>query len=884
MTPAEPRQQPEEGRPGRSIQQTGGDGAMQIGEVLGDLNIHHHYESAPDSEVSLNLDAYREHQRSQLAIWEQQYTRLDVDPAVALAGQDLRPVPDSRLALTEAFIHHKRLVVVGGAGAGKSTSMRYLVASVLLGGSLAERLADFIPVYIELGRFRGDGSAPPLDSLLLLIAETLSLGKPCPSQPALRRVHQLLTAHRFLFLLDGLNEARVELRSSCVTAANDLAKLYPEHRIVLSSRPHGFSPPQDWDVVLLRELEDAQISELVARYTQDAASQPLLQTVLAAHNPLLRVPLFLDLVVRMSRSPLPDLQRRLRSRSGLVHHYVEYLLQRDLSFPAEILSLDRLRDALDRLAQAFQTSGQVLPLAEARRAVEAEASGDPDEARQILDDLCRRGLLTTDGRTLRFWHQTLQEYFYAGSIVRRWRGSKKQIGWMPWWLRRLVAKPEEEEALDFMAAHLRDEEAEAALRQALRVNPALAISWADDLSLEGRATQAMELFPATIGRFTLTGRRYKWLGKNRESIVENLIGLSIPLMIVGIVLVTWLSGELSRALGMTLPDSDAVLYLCLIAGILVGLSPLLDALPRGLSAEKLESVLGAIPEIRDPPLRKALGSLAGEISRSSMTQRDIQALAQSVSRMEAVNVDELIKSLRGSEASYATVRLIGRLDSPLARPLLKELLRLNNFRSRAALEALALRANRLRDERQEIKDLFLAVWRNDALDFQIRRIARKLLMHAGEIPGGRRFIFQYHTLRILKIVIIGIGLVLTEVGLVAAAHSLFKGSDPFNLFLVLLLGLTALIWWDARRIGVREIGGLSMVDGSASPWNWAALCFSSGSLLVPVYVLTRPLIRRNAAPVDWDALLQALELETTRSPHGDSLSITQPPSVPSPRR
>ncbi|MDX1999759.1 MAG: NACHT domain-containing protein [Thermoanaerobaculia bacterium] len=266
---------PAENPPGRSIRQTAGDGATLIAEVRGNV----YFDGTPlESEFTLDLGAYCAHQRAQLAIWERQYTRLDVDPAVALSGQDLRPVPDSRLSLTEAFLRHERLVVVGGAGAGKTTSMLYLVASALPGGALADYLEEAVPVYLELGRFRAESSASPLDSLLLLVADTLYRGQAFPEPLSLRRVRELLTSHRFLFLLDGLNEAQAGLHSSCLAAINDLAKLYSKHRIVVSSRPHGFSPPQDWNVVLLRELDEAQIPVFIERHLNDAPSQSLLAT------------------------------------------------------------------------------------------------------------------------------------------------------------------------------------------------------------------------------------------------------------------------------------------------------------------------------------------------------------------------------------------------------------------------------------------------------------------------------------------------------------------------------------------------------------------------------------------------------------------------------
>ncbi len=840
MAKAEPGQ--------RSIHQTGGDGAMQVGENYGIINIGI---PTPQTELSLDFDAYSEHQRSQLAIWERQYTRLDVDPAVALAGQDLRPVPDSRLALTEAFIRHKRLIVVGGAGAGKTTSMLYLVASVLPGGALAGRLQDFIPIYIGLGRFRDYASTSPLGNLLLLIAETLALGKPLPEETARQAAFQLLTTHRVLFLLDALNEIRSELRASCLAAIEDLEKLNPDSRVVLSSRSHGFSPPQGWEVVLLRELEDKQICEFAERYSRNEVRETILEVV--AHNPLLRIPLFLDLALKMGSSPHPVDQRLLRSRSGLVKAYVKSLLFRGLSSSESVLSLDRLRTALDRLAQATQATGQVLSLSEARHAVEIDTSCQPAEAQQILGDLCERGFLTTDGQNLRFWHQTIQEYFYAGSIVRRWRGSKKRIGRMPRWLRRLAVRPEEEEALSFMVAHLGDGEVEGALRSGLRGNPALAISWADDLSLEGRAVQATERFTARVHRFALAACQYSWFGKGRGEILVNL-GLVCSFLLMFPLLVS-----LQSVLVFMGVEAKFAARLLLPWGFAAECFLLLDTWRRR-PLEKLESILGRILEIRDPTLHKAFGALAQEISQLRLIRRDIRALAQGVSRMDAVNGEDLIKWLRTSHSPYTMTQLIGHLDTPFAVPLFAELLKLNNCLSLAALDALVARANRLRNERQEVKDLLWEVWKNGEMDNLIRQRARKLLLRAGEQPGGRGDQVRYFILRSLQALTVAFCLAIIAVSL------------PTKILLVLAVGISALVWWDARKIGARKIPGHPRLD--EAPWEWALGTLVLPFLMIPKYLLNHQRIRQEATPVDWDAILRAVK---AAAPHGDSRSITHPP-------
>jgi hypothetical protein len=287
------------------------------------------------------------------------------------------------------------------------------------------------------------------------------------------------------------------------------------------------------------------------------------------------------------------------------------------------------------------------------------------------------------------------------------------------------------------------------------------------------------------------------------------------------------------------------------------------------SVKKLESALTAIPTIRDDTLREALAALAQEISNSMITRKGTQTIARGASLIKASNGEDLIMSLRSSDAPNITVRFVGHLDTPLANPLLAEILKLDNSLSLAALEALATRASRLRTERQEIKELLWAAWKSYKADTLLRLRARGLLIRAGERPGGRELLIRYLLLRSLLIL---------AIMLYMLCMALITIKLPIMIFPAILGGF-ALIWWDARRLGARVVHG----QLSATPLDWALSALVLSFVMVPLYLLNRQRIRRNAVPVDWDALLLALKAE---GPHGDSLSITHPPSpsAPSPRR
>jgi UDP-N-acetylmuramyl pentapeptide phosphotransferase/UDP-N-acetylglucosamine-1-phosphate transferase len=119
---------------------------------------------------------------------------------------------------------------------------------------------------------------------------------------------------------------------------------------------------------------------------------------------------------------------------------------------------------------------------------------------------------------------------------------------------------------------------------------------------------------------------------------------------------------------------------------------------------------------------------------------------------------------------------------------------------------------------------------------------------------------------------IGLGLLAT-VAVLSATASFFGFQNPTMILLAFSAGMSAVTWWDARRIGARRIRGHPRFE--AAPWNWAFGSFLLGYALIPWYLLNRQRIRRDAVPVDWEAILQAMQTEAS---HGDNLSITHPPS------
>jgi predicted NACHT family NTPase len=97
----------------------------------------------------------------------------------------------------EAVQAHKRLMVLGKPGAGKTTFLKYLAMQCVTGGFAA----DSVPFFVTLKDF---AEAPKKPSLVEYLVKSL------PKGWMIETIEQLLAAGRAIVLLDGLDEVREE--------------------------------------------------------------------------------------------------------------------------------------------------------------------------------------------------------------------------------------------------------------------------------------------------------------------------------------------------------------------------------------------------------------------------------------------------------------------------------------------------------------------------------------------------------------------------------------------------------------------------------------------------------------------------------------------------
>jgi hypothetical protein len=322
----------------------------------------------------------------------------------------------------QAIGQHKRLMVVGAPGAGKSMLLRH-IALTYAQGELAHFPTQPIPILLELNRLN-DSSIPLRDHLVEIL-----------EQNDFPRADNFLEAgleHGLLMLLfDGLDEVNRAVRERVVNQIKDLLNEHPDCRAVITCRTAVYNGEfADWADQKLEivEFSDQQIQRFLSSWQPDMPRGKSIEHLLRnlRERPrivaLARNPLLLTIIAYLYTDTTFVLPH---SRTEFYRTSVTVLLEQWKEQRNRYKAVQK-RLVLQHLALFNQDSaiqrGQDrrsmdLPtvLAEIKRVLPSLTLKDED-AQPILDEIVERsGLLITldGGLRYQFTHLTLQGFFAA---------------------------------------------------------------------------------------------------------------------------------------------------------------------------------------------------------------------------------------------------------------------------------------------------------------------------------------------------------------------------------------------------------------------------------------------------------------------------------------
>lgn len=362
--------------------------------------------------------------------------------------QGMRPARNAVVTIQpdEGLRRHRRIVVLGDPGSGKTTMLRHLAMRAglaQLGGPAT------LPVYIELRHFVDSGMTDVVSYAATRLGDDYGFDSAGPY------IEGRFIAGEAVLLLDGLDEVRGGASAQkaagtydrIISEINRVAIRYPSLPIAVTCRRAGWIPSLPSFVSL--EVVDFtwdQICAFIANWfdTQPDKARQLRQTLSSnlrmqtlATNPLI---LSLIAIVFERDLELPERRAELYKRCAEVM-LREWDAHRGIRRFSKFTT-DRKRDLLQEVAWHFHRTGKrYFPKQEL---VELIAGYLPsigiaaEESEAILDEIAAQyGLIKEQAHDwYGFLHLTMQEYFAAVAVASR---PSKRVDFVvrrrhdPWW-------------------------------------------------------------------------------------------------------------------------------------------------------------------------------------------------------------------------------------------------------------------------------------------------------------------------------------------------------------------------------------------------------------------------------------------------------------------
>lgn len=796
-------------------------------------------------EVSIDIIRYLQGVRHRFSVAGSLPETIDVVPVSIAPSGDMHRAEQGRSTLRQSLAEHRRIILLGEAGSGKTTLLQRLGFDAGDSGSIGSPSLQKPCIYIELSRYRCQSPFSALDALLNLFSEQLYLDGATQKPLSLGAVRTLLAEESLLLLLDGLNEVHPDLRRHCMQSIVDLTRLYPDCGCVLTARPQGFANPLGWPLYAPCLLEPQQVERLLTASAAPETKAVILAMLKSNGNSILLMPLFIGWVNRMEGMSAAALKRGLGSRSWLVNQYANYLLQRDdvekgLAAPASTL-LAQMHEILAALAREVQRVGQSLTISEARMA--AASFGNDRDA--LIEILCQRGILTSDGHYLRFSHHTLHEYFCARALVVRWRGDKRVACRIPRWLATLIRKGTAADTMANVIACVEPMELRILIPFVSKFQPTLAIIWLDDLCSEERDFALVE---ETIVRIRNAIRKRLWIGDLQGGLSffmglpeQSLLSTQpffLFLYFFGTYINAWILSNNRNF------DEQWNIYLVLLMGLFLGIPIAIHHIIRCAfpiiahrnSMVKIYELFGIWTSIRNIELRIKIKNTIAELSHE--IQPDSPFLAAALGALHIDEISDLPRLLSLSHRSnlYGIIQIMGYVNSTSALPLLRRISRYRNAFSRVAVDALVVRAQRFPEEVKAISEIGWSIWRDKSICLSARAEGRRLLIGLGVQPGGT------------ILIILQTAAELFGISLAVAVSTYLLGK--LSLALPISFCIAGIVFLDSYRLGARRIPGSPTYDSFGPSFYLLSTYLLSPALAAIMYLINRQSIERNSSPME----------------------------------